>query len=107
MIGIGRPLFAAALAAALAGPALAQSAPATVSAAKSADGRPSFDGVWTNASTTRLERGGNFKTLVVPEEQAKQIEKTAAENAARANAKSDLAAGSFKDGNSTAGYNSY
>lgn len=107
MIRIARPLIAAALAVALAGPVMAQSAPATVSAAKSADGRPSFDGVWTNASSTRLERSATYKTLVVPKEQADAAAKTAAANAERSNAKSDLTAGAFKDANSTAGYNSF
>jgi hypothetical protein len=97
MAAFARPLTAAALAAVLVSPAFAQS-PAN---------RPSFDGVWTNASSTRLERPQTFKQLVVPTTEADAMEKAAVEGAKRANAPSDLSKGAFKDSNSQAGYNSF
>jgi hypothetical protein len=97
----------AVFAAALIAPAMAQSAPATVSAAKSADGRPSFDGVWTNASSTRLERSGQYKTLVVPKAEADAAAAAALARTAAANKQTDPNAGAPKDGDATAGYNSY
>src|SRR6185312_2581363 len=98
MAGFARPLVVAALVAGLAGPAMAQ--------ASSSEGR-NFDGVWTNASSTRLERPQTFKELVVSKAEADAIEQRAIAGAKAAGAQSDLSAGAFKDGNSTAGYNSF
>jgi len=95
MAGFARSLVAAALAAALAGPVIAQSP------------RPSFDGVWTNASATRLERPQNFRQLVVPAAEADAIAAASIERSKAANARSDLNMGAFKDANSQAGYNSF
>lgn len=39
-----------------------------------ADGTPSFQGIWTSASLTVLERNAQFKTLVVPEAVAVAVE---------------------------------
>ena len=33
------------------------------------DGKPDLQGVWTNASVTNLQRGGQYKELVVPDEE--------------------------------------
>jgi hypothetical protein len=99
-------LVAAALATVLAAPAFAQSA-AIVSPARSADGKPSFDGVWTNASSTRLERSAQYKELIVPKAQADAAAAAAAARTKAANAATDPNSGAPKDGNSTAGYNSY
>ena len=66
-----------------------------------------FEGVWTNATVTQLERSANYSQLVVPKEQADAIEKTTIARRDAANARSDLSAGVFKDANSTAGYNSF
>lgn len=91
-------LVAAALASALASPAMAQSAAGLAR---------NFDGVWTNASGTRLERPANFNTLVVPKEQAEALKKAAVDGRAAANAPSDPNSGAFKDANSQAGYNAF
>jgi hypothetical protein len=108
MPSITKSMMIAALAAVLASPAFAQSAPAAnVSPARSADGKPNFDGVWTNASSTRLERSGQYKTLVVPQDQAKAAAAAAAARSAAANAPTDAKAGAPKDGDATAGYNSF
>ena len=56
--------------AAVATSALAQ----TYKAPRNAFGQPDFEGVWTNASLTSLERGAQFKTLVIPEAQAAAVE---------------------------------
>jgi hypothetical protein len=95
MAGFARPLILAAVAAALASPVIAQSP------------RPSFDGVWTNASATRLERPQNFRQLVVPAAEADAMAAAAIARSKAANARSDLSAGAFKDANSQAGYNSF
>ena len=68
MGALARSVILASLIAAATGPALAQSSASPT--------RPSFDGVWTNASATRLERPANFKVLVVPEAEADDIVKT-------------------------------
>ena len=104
MTRFARPLAVAALALVLASPAFAQS-DAGASDAKTLARK--FDGVWTNASGTRLERPGNFAQLVVPQDQAEALKKAAVEGRAAANAPSDLSAGAFKDANSQAGYNAF
>lgn len=101
MVAFRKPVLLTALVASLVGPAAAQSTGA------SSVERPSFDGVWTNATATRLERPQNFQQLVVPPAEADAIEKAAIERAKTANAPSDLSAGAFKDRNSQAGYNSF
>ncbi len=65
-----RPLLLGLIVAALATTALAQ----TYKAPRNAFGQPDFEGVWTNASLTSLERGPQFKTLVIPEAQAAAVE---------------------------------
>ena len=95
---------AAVLAVLLAGPAFAQSQPQA--AAPKALARD-FDGVWTNATLTRLERPANFSQLVVPREQADTVAKATNARLAAANKQSDLSKGAFTDEDATAGYNSY
>jgi hypothetical protein len=99
MAVFARLLMGAAMAAALTAPALAQSSATPT--------RPSFDGVWTNASATRLERPQTFAQLVVPKIEADALETAAVERNKAANAPSDLSAGAFKDANSQAGYNAF
>lgn len=100
MSGYARPLVLAVLAATLAAPAMAQSAGASGE-------RPSFDGVWTNASATKLERPRDFPQLVVPKAQADAMEQRALAGAKAAGAPSDPDAGAYKDANSVAGYNAF
>jgi len=46
-------------------------------APRAVDGQPSLEGVWTNRSLTTLERRPVFKTLVIPEADAKVFETVA------------------------------
>jgi hypothetical protein len=94
-------ILAATAMAALAAPAFAQS-----TAAPASGGR-SFDGVWTNASGTRLERPANFRTLAVPQAEADAIRERAVAGSRAGNARTDPNAGAPSDANSTAGYNSF
>lgn len=108
MAGFKTSLFAAALVAVLASPAFAQSGPSSiVSPARSADGKPSFDGVWTNASSTRLERPATYKGLVVSKAEADAANAATVARTKAANAATDAKSGAPTDGNSTAGYNSF
>jgi hypothetical protein len=101
-----RLMLATALLACAASPALAQSAP-EASTTPQATSKRDFNGVWTNASATRLERGAQYKTLVVPNEDAETARAAIVARTARANAQSDPNAGAPKDGDATAGYNSF
>jgi hypothetical protein len=47
--------------------------PALAQVPKTADGKPDMNGIWTNASLTPLSRAPNVKSLVVSEEEARQI----------------------------------
>ena len=100
----GMTAVAAMLAVLLAGPAFAQSQ--GQAAAPKALAR-NFEGVWTNATVTRLERPATFSQLVVPKEQAEAVAKATAARLAAANGRSDLSQGAFKDEDATAGYNSF
>ncbi|HEV2533317.1 hypothetical protein [Phenylobacterium sp.] len=66
-----------------------------------------FEGVWTNATVTQLERPPAFKQLVVPKAQADEVQRQTIARKESANAPSDLSQGTFKDGNATAGYNGF
>jgi hypothetical protein len=107
MSGLARSLVVTALIAVLGSPAFAQSSGAPANLSRASGGHPSFDGVWTNASGTRLERPQTFSQLVVPAAEADAIETGALATRAAANAPSDLSAGAFKDANSQAGYNAF
>lgn len=90
------------LAVLLAGPALAQSqAPAPAALARN------FEGVWTNATITQLERSAAYSQLVVPKDKAEATDKATVARLAAANGPSDLSEGAFKDANATAGYNAF
>ncbi len=91
----------AAIVAVLTSPAFAQA-----SAPQASIGRD-FDGVWTNASSTHLERPSNFKQLVIPTADADAMRTDALSRAKAANAPSDPDAGAPTDNNSRAGYNSF
>ena len=101
---------AALLALLLAGPALAQSQPPAEAPPQSAAPRAlarNFEGVWTNATVTRLERPASFSQLAVSKDQAETVAKATAARIAAANGQSDLSKGEFKDEDATAGYNAY
>jgi hypothetical protein len=66
-----------------------------------------FDGVWTNATVTQLERPASYSQLVVPKDRAEAADKATAARLQAANGRSDLSQGAFKDENATAGYNSF
>jgi hypothetical protein len=70
-------------------------------------GTPDFQGFWTNVSLTSLERSGQFKTLVIPEEQAKKIETARAAADARGNERTDPNSGAPKAGQDVGGYNNF
>ena len=91
----------------LAGPAFAQSQPAAPKAVSPKALARNFDGVWTNATVTQLERSANYSQLVVPKDQADAVAKATAARQKAANGTSDLSQGNFKDENATAGYNSF
>jgi hypothetical protein len=93
----------------LAGPAFAQAPPqaAAPKAPVSKEWARNFDGVWTNATVTQLERSAAFSQLVVPKDRADAVEKATKARQAAANGTSDLSQGAFKDENATAGYNSF
>jgi hypothetical protein len=69
------------------------------------DGHPDFQGIWTNASITRLERVPEFKNLVISEADAKKWESDAASVAARDSAPTDESKGAPAKGEDPAGYN--
>ena len=98
---------AAMLAVLLAGPAFAQPPAAAPKAPASKEWARNFDGVWTNATVTQLERSAAFSQLVVPKERADAVDKATVARREAANGASDLSKGAFKDENATAGYNSF
>jgi hypothetical protein len=100
---------AAMLAVLLAGPVLAQSQAqgAAPQAASPKSLARNFDGVWTNATVTQLERPATYSQLVVPKDQADAVAKATVARQMAANGQSDLSQGNFKDENATAGYNSF
>ena len=88
----------------LAGAAFAQSPPKAPAPKELAR---NFDGVWTNATLTQLERSGAYSQLVVPKERADAVQKATKARQDAANGASDLSKGAFKDQDATAGYNSF
>src|SRR5690349_2047972 len=95
---------AAMLAVLLASPAFAHSqGPAAAPKALARN----FEGVWTNATVTQLERPATYSQLVVPKEQAAAGAKATSGRRAAANGRSDLDQGAFKDEIATAGYNAF
>lgn len=100
-IGAGLALAAAVL---LAGaPAFAQS----YRAPRNAHGQPDLSGFWTNGSLTSLVRRPPFKTLTIPEEQAKTFEAARAKARDAQNAPSDPNAAAPRAGGDPGGYNSF
>jgi len=105
---------AAMLAVLLAGPAFAQSPGQASQRQAAALNDPAsktlarnFEGVWTNATVTRLERPATYSALVVTKEQADAVAKATRARLAAANGTSDLSKGNFQDEDATAGYNAF
>jgi hypothetical protein len=89
---------------AMAAPAFAQEA---YQPARTADGKPDLQGFWTNVSLTSLERPGNFKSLVIPEADAKRIEAQRAAANERGNQRTDPNSGAPRAGSDVGGYNNF
>jgi hypothetical protein len=85
--------------------ALAQAA--DYKAPRNAFGQPDLQGTWTNASLTNLVRPPMYKTLTIPEEQAKAFEARQAAMRAAQNRPSDPNAGAPRAGGDPGGYNSF
>lgn len=81
-------------------PSAAWSAPRTV------DGHPDLQGVWTNVSLTTLERPAQFKSLVLPREEAAKIEARAQQRKAAGDLPTDPKTGAPPKGKDVGGYNS-
>jgi hypothetical protein len=97
-------LLSAAMALALTAPAFAQQA---YSPPRTADGKPDLQGFWSNVSLTSLERSGQFKSLVIPPEDAKRLEAQRAAADARGNQRTDPNSGAPRAGSDVGGYNSF
>ena len=69
------------------------------------EGKPDFQGVWTNSSLTRLERVPEYKDLVLSSDEAKGWETDAARVAAKDAKPTDANAGAPKAGEDPEGYN--
>ena len=57
--------------------------------ARTADGKPDLQGVWTNATITPLERPQNVKNLVLSDEEAARMEKSTLDRREKLNEPSD------------------
>jgi hypothetical protein len=97
-------LLSAAMALALTAPAFAQQA---YSPPRTPDGKPDLQGFWSNVSPTSLERSGQFKSLVIPPEDAKRLEAQRAAADARGNQRTDPNSGAPRAGSDVGGYNSF
>lgn len=78
------------------------------------EGRPDFQGVWSNASLTtmtRTDRGGRLgvDTLVIPDEKVAELTRNASysKSAAASQLRTDPNSGVFTDRNTDAGYNAF
>ena len=98
-------LLSAAMALAIAAPAFAQT-PA-YSPPRTPDGKPDLQGFWSNVSLTSLERSGQFKSLVIPAEDAKRLETQRAASDARGNQRTDPNSGAPRAGQDVGGYNNF
>ncbi len=94
----------------MAAPAFAQTpasqAPA-YKAPRTPDGKPDLQGFWSNVSLTSLERSGQFKSLAIPEADAKRLEAQRAAADARGNQRTDPNSGAPRAGQDVGGYNSF
>ncbi len=74
---------------------------------RTSDGKPDLHGFWSNVSLTSLERPGNFKSLVIPEADARRIEAQRAAANASGNERTDPNSGAPRAGSDVGGYNSF
>ena len=103
-----KQLGAVALSLILAGAAPFQTAwAADYKAPRTAFGQPDLQGTWTNASLTSLTRPASFKSLTIPEAQAKAFEARQAQMREAQNRPSDPSAGAPRAGGDPGGYNSF
>jgi hypothetical protein len=86
--------------------ASAQAQPA-YKAPRNAFGQPDLEGVWTNASLTGLERPAQFKSLTIPEAQARQVEQMRARMMEAQSRPTDPNAPAPKAGQDPGGYNAF
>jgi hypothetical protein len=98
-----KTLVGAALALVLAAPAFGQA----YQPPRTPDGKPDFQGFWSNVSLTSLERSGQFKSLTIPEADAMRIEAQRAAADARGNQRTDPNSGAPKAGQDVGGYNNF
>jgi len=99
-----RLLAAVALAALAASSALAAD---VYKAPRNGFGQPDLEGIWTNASITGLERGPQFKTLVITEAQARQVEQMRAKMVEAQSRPTDPNAPPPNAGQDPGGYNAF
>jgi hypothetical protein len=92
------PILLALLATATVATAPAYKAP------RNAFGQPDFEGTWTNASLTSLERPANFKSLTIPEPQAQAAEAARARMMAAGNRPIDPKEGAPPKADDPGGY---
>lgn len=74
-----------------------------------ADGTPDLQGVWTNASLTRMSRGSDFKDLVIPKEKIEEVTYNSYYNSRlrEDNKPTDPNAPPPTDGDTQKGYNNF
>jgi hypothetical protein len=76
-------------------------------APRTPDGKPDLQGVWTNASVTGLQRGAQYTSLTVSEEQALRVQAQQYAANQRAQRPTDQSTGAPTDRNTSAGYNRF
>jgi hypothetical protein len=74
---------------------------------RNAFGQPDLEGVWTNASLTSLERGRQFKTLTITEQQAGMVEQMRARMMEAQSRPTDPDAPAPTAGSDPGGYNAF
>jgi hypothetical protein len=81
--------------------------PSDWKAPRNSFGQPDLQGTWNNGSLTSLERGAQYKDLIVPDAQAEQAARQRYAANQSAQARTDQSTGAPTDRNSNAGYNAF